>query len=96
MVSAIEIPSLDLQSDDPVGSYEEALTLFESVAPDVASFVPGHGAVGDGAELTRRIEVDRQYLLELRAGGEISDARPRAEWLERHHRRQLDWCRQHL
>ncbi len=96
MVSDVEIPSLDLQSDDPVGSYEEALTLFESVAPDVASFVPGHGAAGDGAELARRIELDRQYLAELRAGGEISDARPRAEWLQLHHRRQLAWCRQHL
>ncbi len=96
MVSDIEIPSLDLASDDPVGSYEEALALLESAAPEVASFVPGHGAAGDGAELLRRIDLDRQYLQELRRKGEISDPRPRAEWLERHHRRQLDWCRQHL
>ena len=68
MVSDIEIPTLDLESSDPVGDYEEALNRYEQIAREVVSFVPGHGTPGDGAELRRRLAADRRYLAGLVSG----------------------------
>lgn len=95
MVSDIEIPSLDLDRDDPIGDYEAALVLLEELAGETSLFVPGHGAVGDSAELRRRISLDRRYLEELRDRRQISDTRPRAAWLERQHESQVRWCLEH-
>lgn len=95
MVSDIEIPSLDLESPDPLGSYREALSTYEALAGDLSAFVPGHGSTGDRAELLRRIEWDRIYLDEIEKGKEATDSRPRAEWLVVRHQAQAAWCAEH-
>jgi glyoxylase-like metal-dependent hydrolase (beta-lactamase superfamily II) len=60
MLSDVEIPLLDLSSDDPQGDYLTALDRFDEVVADVAVVVPGHGSLGHGEELRRRIDADRE------------------------------------
>ena len=89
MVSEIEIPLLDDDSTDPVGEYLGGLDLLEQLVPAVEVFVPGHGAIGDGAELGRRIAADRRYLSALLAGEEPDDRRLGTPWLAAEHERHL-------
>jgi len=86
MVSDIEIPLLDLESADPFGGYREGLHLLANV-PGVRIVVPGHGQVGDDAELRRRIAADLTYLDAVRAGGDTADPRLTADWLRAEHAR---------
>jgi len=96
MVSDIEIPTLDLESSGPVGDYEEALDLYEEIASEVVSFVPGHGAPGDGTELRRRLAADRRYLAGLVSGRPAPDDGRCAEpWLLAQHQLQVAWCADH-
>jgi hydroxyacylglutathione hydrolase len=96
MVSDIEIPTLDLESSCPVGDYEEALNLYEEIASEVVSFVPGHGAPGDGTELRRRLAADRRYLAGLVSGRPAPDDGRCAEpWLLAQHQLQVAWCADH-
>lgn len=85
MLSDILMPFLDLAADDPLGDYLAALTLFETVADEVAVVIPGHGSVGTGGAVRARIEQDRAYVLALQAGRTVDDPRvgPGAplEWL---------------
>jgi glyoxylase-like metal-dependent hydrolase (beta-lactamase superfamily II) len=88
MLSDVLVPMLALEgAADPVGDYLDALRLLEDVAGDVEVVVPGHGSVGDGAELRTRIDRDRAYVLALRAGTEPADprigpsAQPGWEWV---------------
>ncbi|WP_051426270.1 MBL fold metallo-hydrolase [Jiangella gansuensis] len=87
MCSDIEIPLLDLDAADPLGDYHHALDLFGAVA-DVQQVIPGHGHVGDGAELRRRLTADRHYLDEISAGRGDDDPRLTQAWLVRDHRAQ--------
>lgn len=75
MLSDILVPFLDLDAEDPLADYLDALSLFESVADEVDVVIPGHGSVGDGRELRRRIELDRAYVQALREGGDPDDPR---------------------
>jgi glyoxylase-like metal-dependent hydrolase (beta-lactamase superfamily II) len=83
MLSDVEIPLLDLSSDDPVGDYLAALDLLGSVTADVV--VPGHGRVGDASELRRRVAADRAYLSALVHGTEPADERLSAPWVAAAH-----------
>lgn len=96
MLSDVEIPLLDLDGPaDPVEDYLDALRLFADLAPQIGVVVPGHGAVGDGVELHRRIAADRDYLTALRDGAPTADLRlsPSAaygrDWLPAEHDRQV-------
>ena len=96
MVSDIEIPTLDLESSDPVGAYEEALDRYEDIAGEVAIFVPGHGAPGDATELRRRLAADRRYLADLVSRRDAPDDGRRApQWLQAQHELQVSWCADH-
>lgn len=94
MLSDILMPFLDLAADDPIGDCLAALSIFESVADEVRVVVPGHGSVGGGDEMRRRIEQDRAYVEALRAGREPDDARVGAaaplDWLPDIHRWQAE------
>jgi glyoxylase-like metal-dependent hydrolase (beta-lactamase superfamily II) len=96
MLSDVEIPLLDLSSADPHSDYLAALGRFDDVVAGVAVVVPGHGAVGRGAEIRRRIDADRAYVQALREGREPADPRvgPLAtygrDWLPDEHRRQME------
>ncbi|MGH1562386.1 MBL fold metallo-hydrolase [Mumia sp. DW29H23] len=87
MLSDVEVPLLDLEAAHPWDDYAEALDLFERVAPRVEAVVPGHGSVGDRAELQRRIAADRDYLASLPLESETDDPRlsGAAEWLLAEH-----------
>lgn len=88
MCSDIEIPLLDTQAADPVADYRGALELF-AAADGVRHVIPGHGSVGDGAELRRRIAADRRYLDALESGGGSDDPRLTEDWLIEAHRAHL-------
>jgi glyoxylase-like metal-dependent hydrolase (beta-lactamase superfamily II) len=96
MLSDVEIPLLDLSAADPQGDYLTALDRFDDVAAELSVVVPGHGALGSGAEIRRRIDADRAYLTALRQGRDPADLRvgPLAtygrDWLPDEHRRQVE------
>lgn len=94
MLSDILMPFLDLQAQYPIEDYLSALQLFESVADRADAVVPGHGSVGDAAELRARIALDLAYVRALRDGEEPDDPRvgPDAplDWLPDIHRWQAD------
>lgn len=85
MLSDIEIPLPDHAAADPLGDYDAALDLFEALQVDVV--IPGHGAVGDGGEFRRRLDLDRRYVHAARSGGGDGDPRLAAaeDWLLREH-----------
>jgi glyoxylase-like metal-dependent hydrolase (beta-lactamase superfamily II) len=73
MLSDVLIPFLDFNATDPIGDHLAALDLIEGVADDVDVFIPGHGSVGDAAQLRARIDQDRAYVQALRDGGNPDD-----------------------
>lgn len=91
MLSDLEIPLLDTDAADPLGDYWAALDTLERAAADhrVNTVIPGHGHVGDGAELARRITADRRYIDALEQGREPEDDRLRTPWLAEEHRAHL-------
>jgi glyoxylase-like metal-dependent hydrolase (beta-lactamase superfamily II) len=96
MVSDFLIPLLDLHGGrNPVQDYLGALRRMEDVASEADTVIPGHGSVGSGDELRRRIDQDRAYVIALREGHDPVDARlgPVAtfgrDWLPGVHARQL-------
>ena len=92
MCSDVEIPLLDMRSVDPLSDYRSALRMFAAV-DGVRHVVPGHGSVGDGAELNYRIAADRAYLDGLESGGGADDPRLTEDWLIEAHSDQLEWVR---
>ncbi|MBV9823697.1 MAG: MBL fold metallo-hydrolase [Actinobacteria bacterium] len=97
MLSDILIPMLDLSSADPIADYLDALDLLDSAAGTAEVVIPGHGSVGDAAQLAVRIAQDRAYLEALRTGNTPDDPRLKPTAYGRHflpavHDRQ----RQHL
>ncbi|MGY4642838.1 MBL fold metallo-hydrolase [Cellulomonas sp. URHB0016] len=92
MLSDVEIPLLDLDAADPVADYRSALDSFSALSAgvDVRVVVPGHGSPGDGAELSRRLTSDRQYLARLvDARQDTGDPRVTSTWLADAHHRQV-------
>jgi glyoxylase-like metal-dependent hydrolase (beta-lactamase superfamily II) len=87
MVSDVEIPLLDLGAADPVTSYRAGLARYAELvrARAISTVIPGHGSVGDGPELERRIQADISYLDDLEAGRSIEDARLGPQWLRDAH-----------
>lgn len=87
------MPFLDLEAADPIEDYLTALRLFESVAHDVDTVIPGHGSVGGAGQMQARIKQDRAYVQDLRDGGVTNDPRlgPSAtlDWLPDVHGWQL-------
>lgn len=77
VLSDVEIPLLDGAADDPVGDYRRTLDVLEAAAAryGVRHLVPGHGHVGDAAELQCRMAADRAYLDALVSGTTPDDAR---------------------
>lgn len=96
MLSDILMPFLDLAAANPIQDYLAALQLFEDVADDVDTVIPGHGSVGGAGQLRVRIEQDRAYVEDVRDGGVSADVRvgPSAPlyWLADIH----EWQRQQL
>jgi hydroxyacylglutathione hydrolase len=74
MCSDIEIPLLDTEAADPLGDYRTGVERLASV-PGVRHVVPGHGHVGDAAELRRRLGLDTAYLDAVSAGRPYQDPR---------------------
>ncbi|GAB3292981.1 MBL fold metallo-hydrolase [Epidermidibacterium keratini] len=87
MLSDIEVPILDLDTESPVDDYAHGLELFADLADQVQVVVPGHGGIGDGPALRRRISADLRYLDDLTAGRPSADPRLAGapEWLRTHH-----------
>jgi glyoxylase-like metal-dependent hydrolase (beta-lactamase superfamily II) len=76
MLSDVLIPMLDLRgAGDPVQDYLDGLLRIEEIASEADLIIPGHGSVGSGDELRRRIDQDRAYVLALRDGHDPVDAR---------------------
>jgi len=102
MLSDVEIPLLDLDSADPLGDYLTALDLFGDLAAELTVVVPGHGALGHGAGIRRRIDADRAYVGALAEGRDPADPRvgPLAtygrDWLPDDHRRQIEHVRRQV
>jgi glyoxylase-like metal-dependent hydrolase (beta-lactamase superfamily II) len=86
MLSDVEIPLLDLDSDDPFDGYRDGLRLLASI-PGVKAVVPGHGHVGDDVEFRRRISADLAYLDTVQACDNIDDPRLTEDWLRTEHAR---------
>jgi glyoxylase-like metal-dependent hydrolase (beta-lactamase superfamily II) len=87
MCSDIEIPLLDTVAPDPLGDYRTGVERLASV-PGVRQVVPGHGHVGDAAELRRRLALDTAYLDAVSAGRPHQDPRLTADspaWMRAMH-----------
>ena len=91
MLSDLEIPLLDVEAADPVADYRAGLAALEAAARAyrVRVIMPGHGHVGDAAELSRRFEADRAYLDDLEAGRPSRDPRLGTPWLAAEHARHV-------
>jgi glyoxylase-like metal-dependent hydrolase (beta-lactamase superfamily II) len=74
MCSDIEIPLLDTVAKDPLGDYRTGVERLASVS-GVRQVVPGHGHIGDAAELRRRLDLDRAYLDAVSTGQPDQDPR---------------------
>ena len=91
MLSDLEIPLLDVEAPDPVADYRAGLDALEAAWREHRGvvLVPGHGHVGDAAELARRLTVDRGYLEDLEAGRPSGDVRLGTPWLAAEHARHV-------
>jgi glyoxylase-like metal-dependent hydrolase (beta-lactamase superfamily II) len=91
MCSDMEIPLLDTEEKDPLGDYRTGVERLASV-PGVRQVVPGHGHIGDAAELRRRLDLDTAYLDAVSAGQPYQDPRLTAdspEWMRTMHQNQV-------
>jgi glyoxylase-like metal-dependent hydrolase (beta-lactamase superfamily II) len=94
MLSDVLLPILDPRQSDQVGAYETALDRLDAAAGHVDVVIPGHGAVGEGPEVTARLASDRAYIDALRRGEEPVDARlEAADWLSGIHQSNLEQAR---
>jgi glyoxylase-like metal-dependent hydrolase (beta-lactamase superfamily II) len=87
MCSDVEIPLLDTEAKDPLGDYRAGMDRLGSL-PGARQVIPGHGRVGDAAELRRRLSLDAAYLDAVSAGRPYDDPRLTAdspEWMRGMH-----------
>jgi glyoxylase-like metal-dependent hydrolase (beta-lactamase superfamily II) len=87
MCSDVEIPLPDPEAKDPLGDYRTGMDRLGSL-PGVRQVVPGHGHVGDAAELRRRLALDAAYLDAVSAGRPYRDPRLTADspdWMRAMH-----------
>ncbi len=75
MLSDIEIPLLDQRAADPIEDYRHGLEVLACLGQQARLVIPGHGHLGDTAEVTRRLAADRAYLAGL--GQDRAEADPR-------------------
>lgn len=75
MLSDVLVPFPDLSAADGLEDYLVGLRLIEGAADDIDVVVPGHGSVGRGDDVRRRIELDRAYVHALRDGDDPGDPR---------------------
>jgi glyoxylase-like metal-dependent hydrolase (beta-lactamase superfamily II) len=75
MLSDILMPFPDLDTADPIEDYLTGLRVLESVADHVDVLIPGHGSVCGADQVRARIDLDRAYVLALRAGHAPDDPR---------------------
>jgi len=90
MCSDVEIPLLDTEADDAFGGYRTGLDRLAAVS-GVRQVVPGHGHVGDAAELRRRLTADSGYLDALALRRPFDDPRITQDWMRDAHRRHLEY-----
>ena len=94
MLSDLLMPFLDLQAAHPVEDYLAALRVLDSVSDRADAVIPGHGTLGDAAQLRSRIDLDTAYVEALRDGREPDDPRvgPEAplDWVPDIHRWQAE------
>lgn len=99
MLSDVLVPILNGMSPDPVGDYLVSLQLLEDAAAAATLVIPGHGSIGDAADLAERIALDRAYVTALRDGGTVDDPRlgasatPGWEWVQSLHDGQVERLR---
>jgi len=89
MCSDVEIPLLDTEAEDAFGDYRTGLARLAAVS-GVRQVVPGHGHVGDDAELRRRLAADSGYLDALALRQPFDDSRITADWMRDAHARHLE------
>lgn len=92
MVSDVEIPLLDTEAADPLGDYRTGMSRLAGVT-GVRHVVPGHGHVGDAAELRRRIDADSRYLDQVALGRPFTDPRIGPDWMRAAHDGHLRYYR---
>jgi glyoxylase-like metal-dependent hydrolase (beta-lactamase superfamily II) len=90
MCSDVEIPLLDTEAKDAFGDYRTGLARLGAVS-GVRQVVPGHGHVGDAAELRRRLAADSGYLDALARRQPFDDPRITQDWLREAHARHLEY-----
>ena len=91
MCSDVEIPLLDRAATDPLDDYRTGMERLAS-ASGVRQVVPGHGHVGDAAELRRRLVLDAAYLDAITSGKPAGDPRltqDSPEWMRAMHEDQV-------
>ena len=95
MCSDIEIPLLDTVAADPLGDYRAGMDRLAAV-PGVRQVVPGHGHVGDAAELRRRFALDAAYLDAITSGKPADDPRLAGgpDWMRSVHEDQVRYFQQ--
>jgi hydroxyacylglutathione hydrolase len=90
MCSDVEIPLLDTEAQDAFGDYRTGLARLAAVS-GVRQVVPGHGHVGDAAELRRRLAADSGYLDALALRRPFDDPRITEDWMRDAHDRHLEY-----
>jgi len=90
MCSDIEIPLLDTVAADPLGDYRTGMERLAAV-PGARQVVPGHGHIGDAAELRRRLALDAAYLDAITSGKPADDPRLEGcpDWMRGMHEDQV-------
>lgn len=83
MLSDVFIPMLNPAASNPMKDYLMALEQIKREAGNAEFIIPGHGSVGVGSEVMKRIDQDSNYVEALRDGVAIEDLRvtsPKKGW----------------